>query len=138
MPVYIKTDTDDALINAIEISNNGNFVFSASTFPNQKDSKLLSLGDGTIDACGAGTILPWEPDSSVVCDLSDNTIEDNEIKNNKDLAAELQRSTGSHDLQQFGEYISSTRETNCSQKMIHVMAKIISTTSFVALGHPKD
>lgn len=132
MPTYIKTDTDEALLKAIELSTESNNIHSVTTYP-VEDSNIVLLQQqgGLLSDYEVAPSLPWEDDNGKSCSLTT-------IENGEELTGEIHRANGSHDLQQFGNLITNTKETNISQKAIHVMSKIMSCAAFVALGHRRD
>ena len=131
MPTYIKTDTDEALLAAMELSSENKNIHSVSTFP-AKDDEIASADYKALVSDYEGSpSLPWENCASKNRSLVD-TGDKEEISDN------VLKANGSYELQQFGNLITNTKEVRYSQKAMSVMAKIISCAAFIALGHRRD
>jgi len=117
MPIYIKTDSDEALLEAMKLSEERENILSVSTFP-LEDNRAISLEQCEVKNDNENvSALPWEYDSQQSSSVS---------------------CTACHDLQQMGNLITDVKEPDFSPKVIYAMMKIISLSSFMTLGHTKD
>lgn len=122
MPIYIKTDTDEALLEAISLSETGQFVYSKGT-ESDVDNNVLRAID-SIEAFEGAQDLPWDTFEAEVEKLT-----------GKQTVSQVNNENKIRDL---GNFIVNGTVAPHTSAFIEQTMTAASTWAFESLGHPKE
>ena len=165
MPIYIQTDTDEALLKAMSMAKNSEFMSSITTGPTEDYDTSVIRAQNSIAAYEGEPGGPWFKTPGEASEYIENTkkvqsdhrgkpwdakpavereetnegFRERSIHNyNEELSLEMEREQATDDVRQLGCIISDASALSPSINFTADTMKLVSLTAFIALGHPKE